>query len=68
MDELEHQLESAHRESQDRVAEVTAARVEGQRVAERAMAAKQGLEAAKAHQVETDTELRTSLADIEVAL
>ena len=37
--ELERQLESARRESQDRAAEVTAARAEGQRAAERTTAA-----------------------------
>jgi len=42
--------------------------VEGQRVAEWATAAKQGLEAAKAHQVETEARLRTSLANTEAAL
>ena len=41
--ELERQLESARCESQDRVAEVTAVRVEEQRAVERATAAKRGL-------------------------
>ncbi|XP_066341078.1 uncharacterized protein [Miscanthus floridulus] len=44
------------------------ARVEGQRAAEWATTAEQGLEAAKAHQVETKVGLRTSLANTEVAL
>ena len=48
MAELEHQLESTRRESQDWAAEVTMARAEGQHVAERATAAEWGLEAAKA--------------------
>ena len=48
MAELEHQLESAHHESQDWAAEATMARAEGKHVAERATAAEQGLEAAKA--------------------
>ena len=48
MAELERQLASAHRESQDRAAEAAAARAEGQRAAERATAAEQVLEAAKA--------------------
>ena len=48
MAELECQLESAHRESQDRAAEVTAVRAEKQRVVERATAAEQGLEAVMA--------------------
>ena len=60
MAELEHQLESAHRESQDRVAEATVAQAAGQRAAERATAAERGLEAAKAHQAETEAELWTS--------
>ena len=46
--ELERQLESAHRESRDRAAEVTMARAEGQRAAERATTAERGLEAVKA--------------------
>ena len=45
---LEHQLESAPRESQDRATEVTAVRAEEQRAAERATTAEQGLEAMKA--------------------
>ena len=44
------------------------ARAEGQRAAERATATEQGLEAAKAHQVETEAGLRASLANTEVAL
>ena len=66
--ELERQLESAHRESQDRAAEAAAARAEGQRAAEWATAAERGLEAAKARQAETEAGLRTSLADTEVVL
>ena len=46
--ELERQLEFARHESRDRATEVTAVRVEEQRATERATAAKQGLEAAKA--------------------
>ena len=49
MAELELQLESAHHESQDWVAEVIATWAEGQRVAERATIAEWGLEVAKAH-------------------
>ena len=48
MVELEHQLESTRRESQDRAAEVTVVWAEEQRVAEQATAAERGLEAAKA--------------------
>ena len=43
-------------------------RVEEQHAVERATAAERGLEAAKARQAETEAELRTSLADTEVAL
>ena len=68
MAELEHQLASARCESQDRVAEATTTRVEGQRVAEWVTDAKQGLEAAKARQAETKAGLQTSLAETEVAL
>ena len=64
MAELEHQLASAGRESQDRAAEATVARAEGQYAAEQAAAAEQGLKAAKAHLAW----LRTSLANTEVAL
>ena len=63
MAELELQLASAYRESQDRAAEVIAAWVEGQRVAERATTTEQGLEVAKVHQAETKAGLRTSLAN-----
>ena len=41
---------------------------EGQRAAERATAAEQGLEAVKVHQEETEAGLRTSLANTEEAL
>ena len=47
---------------------MTTASVEGQRAAERAATAEQGLEAAKAHQAETEVGLWTSLADTEAAL
>ena len=68
MAELEHRVESAHHESQDRVAELAAARAEGYRAAKRAIAAEQGLEAMKAHQAETEVGLQASLASTEVAL
>ena len=68
MAELDHQLASACHESQDWAAEATVARVEGQHAAERATTAEQGLEAAKAHQAETEAGLQTSLANTEVAL
>ena len=68
MAELEHQLASARRESQDWAAEATVAWAEGQRVVERATAAERGLEAANASQAETEAGLRTSLADTEARL
>ena len=68
MAELEHQLESTHRESQDRVVEATAAWAERLRVVERATTAERGLEAVKARQVETEVGLQKSLADTEAVL
>ena len=50
------------------MAEATAARAEGQRAAERATAVERGLEAAKAHQAETEAGLWTSLVNTEAAL
>ena len=47
---------------------MTAVWVEEQRVVEWATAAEQGLEAAKAHQAETEAGLQKSLVDTEVAL
>ena len=47
---------------------MASARVEGQRAAEWATAAEQGLEAAKVHQEETKAGLWVSLANTEVAL
>ena len=57
VDELRHQLESAHRESQDRAAEATGAWVAKLLEAERATAAERGLDAAKVHLVETKAAL-----------
>ena len=68
MAELERQLESTHRESQDRVVEATAAWAERLRVVERATTAERGLEAVNARQAKTEVGLQTSLADTEVAL
>ena len=68
MAELERRVEFACRESQVWAAEVAAARAEGQRAAERATAAEQGLEAAKVHHEEIDVGLRTSLANTEATL
>ena len=68
MAELERRVESACRESQVWAAEAAAARAEGQRAAERATAAKQGLEAAKVRREETEAVLWTSLANTEAML
>ena len=57
MTELEHRVESAYRESRVRAAEAGVERAEGQRVAKRAIAAEQGLEAAKVRQEETEAGL-----------
>ena len=65
MVELERRVESAHRESQDRA---VVAWAEGQRAAERATAAEQGLEVTKVHQVGTEAGLRASLASTEATL
>ena len=56
MAELECQLESAHRESQDRVAEVTEVRA-----VEQATTAERGLEVMKVRQEETEVALQKSL-------
>ena len=68
MAELERQAESTCREARDRTIEVAVARAEGQHVEERATMAEQGLEVARAHQAETEVELRVSLANTKVAL
>ena len=66
--ELECQLESAWRESQDRAAEVTEARAAELLTAERATASERGLEAVKVRLVETKAMLQESLAKTEVVL
>ena len=68
MTELERWVESACRESQVRATEVAVVRAKGERAVEWATAAKQGLEAAKVHQEETEAGLWTSLANTEAAL
>ena len=68
MTELERWVESACRESQVRAAEAAVAWAEGQRAAERAIAAEQGLEATKVCHEETKAGLRTSLVNTEAAL
>ena len=66
--ELEHELESARRESQGQVVKATEARVVELLVAERATAAERGLEAAKVRQEEAEVALQKSLVDTEVVL
>ena len=68
MAELEHELESTCRESQDQAAEVSRARAVELLMVERATTAEQGLEAAKACQAKTKAALQKSLADTEAAL
>ena len=68
MAELERWVESACRESQVRATEVAAAWLEGQRAVEWAIAAEQGLKAAKVRQEETEAGLRTSLVNTEAVL
>ena len=68
MAELERRMESACRESWDQAAEAATVRAEGQRAAEWATAAEQGLEATKVCHEETEAALRTSLANTEAAL
>ena len=57
MVELERELESARRESQNRAAEVTEVRAAKQLAVERATTAERGLEAAKARQAKTEVGL-----------
>ena len=68
MAELERQLASAHRESQDRAAKATAVWAEGQHAAEWATTAEQGLKAAKARQAKTEVALWKSLVDTKAML
>ena len=57
VDELERQLESAHRESQDRATEATGARAAELLTVVRATAAERGLDTAKVHLAETEAAL-----------
>ena len=57
VDELRHQLESTHHESQDQAAEAMGARAVELRAVERATAAERELDAVKAHLVETEAML-----------
>ena len=65
VDELERQLEFAHRESEDRVAKATGAWAAELLVAERATAAERGLTAVKVHLTETEAALQKSLETLE---
>ena len=64
--ELERQLESAHRESQDRAAEVAEPRAAELLAVKRAAAAELGLDVAKVHLVETEVALQKSLEALEM--
>ena len=66
VDKLRHELESAHYESQDWVAEAIGARAVKLRAVERATAAEQKLDAVKAHLSETEAVHRKSLEALEV--
>ena len=65
VDELEHQLESAHRESQDRAVEATRTWVAELLAAEWVTAAERGLDAVKVHLAETEVALQKSLDALE---
>ena len=65
VDELRHQLESAHRESQDRAAEVTGAWAAELCVVERVTTVERELDAAKVHLAETEVALQKSLEALE---
>ena len=66
--ELERQLESARRESQDRATEATEARAAELLATERATAAERRLDAAKVRQAKTKAALQKSLVETKVAL
>ena len=68
MAEFERQLESARRESRDRVVEATEVRAAEVLAVEQVTAAERGLEAAKAHLAETKAALQKSLVDTEAVL
>ena len=65
VDELEHQLESTHRESQDRATEATGARAVELLAVERATIAERGLDSVKVHLEETEAALQKSLEPLE---
>ena len=66
--ELERQLESARRESQDQAAEATEAQAVELLAVERAIATERGLDVAKVHQAETEAALQKSLMETEAML
>ena len=66
--ELERQLESARRESQDQAAEATEAQAVELLAVERAIATERGLDVAKVHQAETKAVLLKSMAETEAVL
>ncbi|XP_066333791.1 uncharacterized protein [Miscanthus floridulus] len=66
--ELERQLESTHRESQDWATDAMEAWAVELLTVERVTAVERGLEAAKVHQVETEAVLQKSLAETEAAI
>ena len=66
VDELRHQLESAHHESQDQAAEATGARAAELRAVERATVVEWELGAVKVHLAETKVALQKSLEALEV--
>jgi len=66
VDELQRQLESAHRESQDRAAKATGAWAVELLVVEWATVAEWGLNAVKVHLAETEVVLRKSLEALEM--
>ena len=65
---LDCQLESAHRESQDRAAKAIEARVAELLAVEQVTTVERGLDAVKAHQVKTEAALQKFLADTKAVL
>ena len=65
VDELERQLDSTRRESQDRVAEAMGAWAAELLAAERATTAERGLDAAKVHLAEIEAVIQKSLEALE---
>ena len=65
VDELERQLESTRRESQDQAVEATGARAAELLAAEQETAVERGLDAVKVHLAETEATLQKSLEALE---